>query len=111
MSFNYIRKPAIVEAYGKTFELPVKTTKFMEQNVIDKALLAKGESKELVQSVLKLIGLFITPQETKLIFPNIDDAIPNEVFAFYKYLCDEQAKATNEIIQNEYSPVETVRKP
>lgn len=111
MSFNYIRKPATIEAYSKTFELPVKTIQFIEQIEATMEIPEKATTRQTVEIALKGIALFITPQETKLIFPSVDDVIPNEVYAFYKALVNAQSEATQNIIKNEYSPAEIVRKP
>lgn len=106
-SFDYTRKPITVEApiYGKTYTLPVKTTKFTKQ-LTDVVLSFKGVTDviEIAEKVKSGIALFIGKEEADRIYPNVEDAVLDEMLAFWKILNEAISNKEKEIIENEYSP-------
>lgn len=112
-SFDYKRTQATIEAYGKTYTLPVKTTKFVKQ--LDDVLsavrnpLKKIDIYEKVNIMKSTVELFIGKEETNRIYPNIDDIDVTEINAFVTALIDTVNKKEQEIIKNEYSPTSEIK--
>lgn len=103
-SFDYTRKPIIVEAYGKNHTLPVKTTKFATKLAeILTAFKTVKDTTDIVTTLKSGIVLFIGQEEADRIYPSIDDTDVTEISSFWKFLIDAANGKETEIIENEYA--------
>ena len=92
-TFTYERKAPKINAYGREFELPVRTGAFCDrQDEIDRALADTSVPRtttEIIDLIIKGIALFIGEKSAEEIFPkeNRNDNIDiDEITVFYKFL-------------------------
>ena len=101
--FIYDKKPRIVEAYGKTFEIPPKTADIIDRlNEASAAIGAAKTSVDIVRATKKGVSVFIGEEETERIFPEKDEASAidtDELSAFWLFLKNESQKATMDVIR------------
>lgn len=103
--FDYVRKPAVMEAYGKKYPIPTKTAVLVDGVAeINRKLMECKNTFEVVRVTKEGIGLFIGEAETNRIFSAPDGEIDtDELSAFWFALNAESNKATKEIIEK-YNP-------
>lgn len=109
-SFNYTRKPIEIEAYGKKYILPIKTTKFNKQ--LTDIVLSFKSATDIVEIAEKLkngITLFIGKDEADRIYPNVEDVSFDEMLKFWNFLNTAINDKEQEIIKNEYSPTPEIK--
>ncbi len=87
--FEYNGSPRIVEAYGKTYELPKKTVSFLDKILtVGREIVYCKNTSAVVQKLKQGIAYFIGEDETERIFPaeqeNTLDA--NELAQFWIFL-------------------------
>ena len=101
--FIYDKKPRIVEAYGKTFEIPPKTADIIDRlNEASAAIGAAKTSVDIVRATKKGVSVFIGEEETERIFPEKEEASgidTDELSAFWLFLKNESQKATMDVIK------------
>lgn len=109
-SFDYTRKPIEIEAYGKKYTLPIKTTKFNKQ-LVEVALSFKGVTDvvEIAEKLKNGIALFIGKEEADRIYPNVEDTVFDEMLAFWNFLKNAVDGKEKDIIENEYSPTAEIK--
>lgn len=109
-SFDYTRKPIEIEAYDKTYTLPIKTTKFNKQ-LTEVVLSFKGiaDVVEVAEKLKNGIALFIGKDEAERIYPNVEDVEFNEIMAFWQFLNNAVNGKETEIIKNEYSSTAEIK--
>lgn len=97
-SFNYNRAAVKITAYGKEYELPVRTTEFCDkQDAADRKISdtsVKRTSAEVVSAIKDGIALFIGADETERIFPaeKIGETDVDEVTVFYNFLKEQSLR-------------------
>lgn len=100
MKFEFTPKELTAEAYGNTFTLPKKTPVMLASIAeIDKKLLASPTAREQTEVLIKGIGCFIGEEEAAKLFPCIDDVDTDEVSAFWMFLKNLYASASNDVIE------------
>lgn len=109
-SFDYTRKPIEIEAYGKKYTLPIKTTKFNKQ-LAEVVLSFKGAADvvDVAEKLKSGIALFIGKEETDRIYPNVEDTPFDEMLKFWNFLNGAINEKEQEIIKNEYSPAPEIK--
>lgn len=106
MVFNYERKDAVIEAYGKRYPIPTKTAALMDGiNEINKRFAENKSNLDVVRATKAGIALFIGEEETERIFPAEKEAEldTDELSAFWWALNAESNRATQEVIAK-YAP-------
>lgn len=111
MVFDYKREIETVTAYGKEYPVPTMTISTYNKinEVVNRINNSLNDVEENTRAMLDGIAFFIGEDEAKRIFPSVDDADTDEVFAFWSTLkkaCDDNTKAVIE----KYSPNVTIRK-
>ena len=112
--FDYVRKPAVMEAYGKKYPIPTKTAVLVDGVAeINRKLMECKNTFEAVKVTKEGIGLFIGDEETNRIFSAPDGEIDtDELAAFWFALNTESNKATQEVIEKyNPKPAGEIRKP
>lgn len=112
--FDYVRKPAVMEAYGKKYPIPTKTAVLVDGVAeINRKLTECKNTFEVVKVTKEGIGLFIGEVETNRIFSAPDGELDtDELAAFWFALNAESNKATQEVIEKyNPKPVGEIRKP
>ncbi len=112
--FDYVRKPAVMEAYGKKYPIPTKTAVLVDGVAeINRKLMECKNTFEVVKVTKEGIGLFIGEAETNRIFSAPDGELDtDELAAFWFALNAESNKATQEVIEKyNPKPVGEIRKP
>ncbi len=112
--FDYVRKPAVMEAYGKKYPIPTKTAVLVDGVAeINRKLTECKNTFEVVKVTKEGIGLFIGEAETNRIFSAPDGELDtDELAAFWFALNAESNKATQEVIEKyNPKPVGEIRKP
>lgn len=112
--FDYVRKPAVMEAYGKKYPIPTKTAVLVDGMAeINRKLTECKNTFEVVKVTKEGIGLFIGEAETNRIFSAPDGELDtDELAAFWFALNAESNKATQEVIEKyNPKPVGEIRKP
>lgn len=109
-SFSYERKAPKISAYGKEYELPVRTGEFCDrQDEIDRTIADTSKfrsSEDIINIVRDGIALFIGAGEAERIFPkegqneNIDI---DEITVFYRFLKDASLRNLAEYTKK-YNP-------
>ena len=105
--FTYTRQPRKLKAYGKEFEIPVKTVDFADKlDEITSNTAKAAKSSDSIKEIRKGIVLFIGEEETEKIFPTekLGDIDVDEIIGFWTALKFEQNKAGKEILAR-YQPV------
>ncbi len=105
--FTYTRKPRTLKAYGKEFEIPVKTVDFADKlDEITSNIAKTAMSSDTVKEIRKGIALFIGEEETENIFPaeKLGDIDIDEIIGFWTALKFEQNKTGKELLAR-YQPV------
>lgn len=93
-NFNYKRAAVKITAYGKEYELPVRTTEFCDkQDAVDRDISDTSKprtSAEIAEALRNGVALFIGEEETERIFPKekIPEMDIDEITAFYNFLKD-----------------------
>lgn len=94
-AFEYKRAAVKITAYGKDYELPVRTTEFCDkQDSIDRDFADTTKmrtSVEIAETLRKGIALFLGDDETERIFPidKIQELDIDEITVFYNFLKDK----------------------
>lgn len=107
--FRYERRNTKINAYGKDYELPVRTGEFCDrQDEIDRRIadMSKFRSTgEIIDLIKEGIALYIGAEETERIFPNENrDGIDvDEITVFYKFLKDASLRNLAEY-SKKYAP-------
>ncbi len=112
--FDYVRKPAVMEAYGKKYPIPTKTAVLVDGVAeINRKLTECKNTFEVVKVTKEGIGLFIGDEETNRIFSAPDGELDtDELAAFWFALNAESNKATQEVIEKyNPKPAGEIRKP
>lgn len=112
MVFDYKREVETVTAYGKEYSVPTMTISAYNKinEIVNRINSSSNDIKESTQAVLDGIAFFIGEDETKRIFPSVDTADTDEVYAFWSTLkkaCDDNTAA----VIKKYAPNVTIRKP
>ena len=105
--FTYTRKPRTLKAYGKEFEIPVKTVDFADKlDEINSNVAKAAKSSDSIKEIRRGIVLFIGEEETENIFPagKLGDIDVDEIIGFWTALKFEQNKAGKELLER-YQPV------
>ena len=108
-SFTYKRAAVKVSAYGKEYELPVRTTEFCDkQDAIDRKIMDTSKqrtSAEVVECFREGVALFIGAEEAERIFPKAQtgDIDIDEITVFYSFLKDRSLQNLIEYTKK-YSP-------
>lgn len=88
-TFTYTRDNYIIKAYGREYELPVRTTAFCDSlDAADREIAAAAgkKSADVISAVKKGIDVFIGEGEAEKLFPADADTDTDEIFAFYDFL-------------------------
>lgn len=99
--FSYAKKPRTLKAYGKEYELPVKTIEFSDKlTAASDALTKVSTARELVEKTKSGIALFIGEEETERLFPekNFDSIDIDEIVGFFMALNFELGRSQNDLI-------------
>lgn len=110
--FSYARKTRSLEAYGKTFEIPVKTVEFSDKlDEIGSEIAKQTLTSETVKSIKKGIALFIGSEAVEKIYPEekLMELDVDEVLGFWTALKFELNRTQNELIAR-YSAASVIRK-
>lgn len=108
-SFNYQRAAVKITAYGKEYELPVRTTSFCDkQDAIDRKIMDTSKprsSADVAECFREGVALFIGDEETERIFPKaeIGNMDIDEITVFYNFLKDRSLQNFLEY-SKKYSP-------
>jgi hypothetical protein len=106
-SFEYKRNAIKITAYGREYELPVRTTSFCDkQDEIDRELVDVSKqrtSAEVADILRRGVDLFLGEGEGERIFPAADDIDVDEIRVFYDYL---RTKSLDNLIEytQKYAP-------
>ncbi|MGN1417202.1 MAG: hypothetical protein ACI4XF_10175 [Oscillospiraceae bacterium] len=93
-TFNYKRAAVKITAYGKEYELPVRTTEFCDkQDKADRKIAdtsGNRTSADVVAAIKEGIAIFIGADEVERIFPaeKVKELDIDEITVFYNYLKD-----------------------
>lgn len=89
-SFSYERAMYKISAYGKEYELPVRTTEFCDkQDNIDRELSdlsVKKTSSDIVKILKEGIDIFLGAGESNKLYPDENAVDIDELTAFYNFL-------------------------
>lgn len=113
MIFEFKREIETVTAYGKDYPVPTMTISVHNKlNEIVKRIngsIEKNDTEENTKAMLDGIAVFIGEDEVKRIFPSIDTADTDEVYAFWATLRKVCADNTSAVIAK-YTPNTTIKK-
>ena len=109
-TFTYERKIPKINAYGKEYELPVRTGAFCDrQDEIDRSLADTSVPRttaEIIDLVIKGIALFIGEKAAEEIFPKEgrnEKIDVDEITVFYRFLKDASLRNLAEYTKK-YAP-------
>lgn len=111
-NYSCVRKPKIVEAYGKEYQIPVKTTEFSQQwESVIKSIAKTTEISDTVKELKNGIALFIGEDEAERIFPadSFDKTNIKEIIDFWTLLNYELAVSQQKML-DEYTVSEVIRR-
>ena len=97
-TFNYKRAAVKITAYGKEYELPVRTTEFCDkQDAADRKIAdtsGNRTSADVVADIKEGIALFIGADEVERIFPaeKVNELDIDEITVFYNYLKEQSLR-------------------
>ncbi|MBP1560367.1 MAG: hypothetical protein J6C96_03880 [Oscillospiraceae bacterium] len=109
--FSYVRKPRTLNAYGKTYEIPIKTVAFSDNlEDVRKEISNTSSTSESVTAIKKGIALFIGEDETERLFPEakLQEIDVDEILGFWTALNFEMNRNQNELLAR-YSAAKTIR--
>lgn len=104
--FSYTQTPRTLNAYGKEYPIPVRTTEFSDKlDVVRELINSAKKTSETVNAMKEGIALFIGIDETERIFPNekLNDIDVDEILGFWLALNFELSRSQNETIAR-YTP-------
>lgn len=112
MEFVYKREIETVTAYGKDYPVPTMTISVHNKlNEVVKRIndsIKKDDTEENTKAMLDGIAVFIGEDEVKRIFPSVDEADTDEVYAFWatlKKVCNDNTDA----VIKKYTPNTYIR--
>lgn len=109
MKFEYIPKELAIEAYGKVFSLPKKTPGVLNRIANVQKSMAAADASAQTSAILEGIGIFIGDENTKEIFPILEEIDTDELSAFWFTLTGIYNQAARSIVQ-EYTANRAERK-
>ncbi|MCH5349198.1 MAG: hypothetical protein J1E40_07735 [Oscillospiraceae bacterium] len=99
--YSYSKKPRTLKAYGKEYQLPVKTAEFSDKLAAANEAIAKSSNAhDVVEKIKTSIALFIGEKEVERIFPaeKINEIDMDEILGFMLALNFELASSQNDLI-------------
>lgn len=105
------KKPRILRAYGREYEIPVKTADFSGKlQAANKAIAGTSKLSNTVREVKNGIALFIGREEAERIFPDekIDQIDIDEITSFWLALNSELEQGKNDMLAR-YTVSEVIR--
>lgn len=105
MVFEFEKKPTAVTVYGKTMEIPTKTSWFVDEiNKIHKEINSAENTLKATEATLRGIALFLGDDFVKEHFSgNANDIDTDETGALWVFLNRASAAATAEVLKK-YAP-------
>ncbi|MCM1024411.1 MAG: hypothetical protein NC395_10190 [Prevotella sp.] len=112
MIFDFKRGIETVTAYGKDYPVPTMTISTVKKinETVDRINVSLDDVEENTRAMLEGIAFFIGEDEAKRIFPSVETADTDEVFAFWSTLKNACAENTRAVIEK-YRPNAVIRKP
>lgn len=111
-NYSCVRKPKIIKAYGKEYQIPVKTAEFSQKwEAVIKSIAKTTEISDTVREIKKGIALFIGEVETERIFPDesFDKTSIKDIIDFWTMLNHELAVSQQKML-DEYTVSEVIRR-
>lgn len=99
--YSYSKKPRTLKAYGKEYQLPVKTAEFSDKlAAANEAIANSSNAHDVVEKIKTSIALFIGENEVERIFPaeKINEIDMDEILGFMLALNFELASSQNDLI-------------
>lgn len=110
--FSFVRKSAVISAYGEEFVLPVRNAEFLDRLIAaDKKIRTARAASERAEGYKEGIACFISAEKTDKLFPpdDIRSLDLDELQAFYEALCDAVKQHSENIIKRNYSKNEDIQ--
>ena len=109
MKFEYKRpSDLMLEAYGKTYEIPTKTAYLIDEvNKIDDRIKAEGSTvADQIKAVRDGIALFIGEEEAERIFPRetLLTAVNSDELTAFWFCLNEFSNRETEAVMKRYAP-------
>lgn len=102
--FSYSKKPRTLKAYGREYEIPVKTIEFSDKIVAAAKAIANtagaSSARDTAEKIKSGIALFIGEEEAERIFPaeNFDRTDIDEITSFWLALNAELVQGQEDLI-------------